>query len=217
VIFASNRNVGSTSTQLYTMPLSTAPLGTPVEVSQNLPSGASDDYPSRAPAAAIPPSSAPVATIQIGLTPTRWRWEGAGFPRGTAHFDAQFGRVPAHAHPAASTRPACPAPSRGPSGQVTASGPLAGYRPCSTGRLDSRTCPDEQSSHGKDESSRRVHLAVTVGLPARCVLTRIAPPIGIGRSPGLPINQRPASPPLRPPPPDPPPARSPRPSHHQGG
>ena len=48
VIFASNRDVGSTSSdQLYLMPLSTVtPLGTPPGVSQNLPSGASDDYPS---------------------------------------------------------------------------------------------------------------------------------------------------------------------------
>ena len=50
VIFASNRNDG-VDFELFTMPLNTAtPLGTPVDVSQNLPSGASDDYPSWAPA-----------------------------------------------------------------------------------------------------------------------------------------------------------------------
>ena len=50
VIFASNRNDG-VDFNLFTMPLNTAtPLGTPVDVSQNLPSGASDDYPSWAPA-----------------------------------------------------------------------------------------------------------------------------------------------------------------------
>jgi hypothetical protein len=52
VIFASNRNDG-VDFQLYTMPLATDGLasGTPTDVSQSLPSGASDDYPSWAPAA----------------------------------------------------------------------------------------------------------------------------------------------------------------------
>ena len=52
VIFASNRGDG-VDFQLYTMPLSTdgTASGTPVDVSQGLPSGASDDYPSWAPAA----------------------------------------------------------------------------------------------------------------------------------------------------------------------
>ncbi len=51
VLFASNRGDG-VDFALYTMPLNTlTPLGTPVNVSQNLPSGASDDYPSWAPAA----------------------------------------------------------------------------------------------------------------------------------------------------------------------
>lgn len=52
VLFASNRKDG-VDFQLYTMPLLTngSASGTPVDVSQNLPSGASDDYPSWAPAA----------------------------------------------------------------------------------------------------------------------------------------------------------------------
>ena len=52
VIFASNRNDG-VDFELYTMPLSTdgTASGTPTDVSQSLPSGASDDYPSWAPAA----------------------------------------------------------------------------------------------------------------------------------------------------------------------
>ncbi len=51
VIFASNRNDG-VDFELFTMPLSTTGTasGIPVDVSQNLPSGASDDYPSWAPA-----------------------------------------------------------------------------------------------------------------------------------------------------------------------
>ena len=50
VIFASNRNDG-VDFELFTMPLATdgTATGTPVDVSQNLPSGASDDYPSWAP------------------------------------------------------------------------------------------------------------------------------------------------------------------------
>jgi hypothetical protein len=52
VVFASNRVSGSTSYELYTMPLvfDGSASGTPVDVSQNLPSNASDDYPSWAPA-----------------------------------------------------------------------------------------------------------------------------------------------------------------------
>ncbi len=53
VIFASNRAAGGTSNfQLYTMPFSTdgTASGTPVDVSQDFPTGASDDYPSWAPA-----------------------------------------------------------------------------------------------------------------------------------------------------------------------
>jgi Tol biopolymer transport system component len=52
VIFASNRQDG-VDFELYTMPLSTdgSATGTPVDVSQDLPSGGSDDYPSWAPAA----------------------------------------------------------------------------------------------------------------------------------------------------------------------
>jgi Tol biopolymer transport system component len=52
VIFASNRNDG-VDFELFTMPLATdgSANGTPVDVSQQLPSGASDDYPSWAPAA----------------------------------------------------------------------------------------------------------------------------------------------------------------------
>ena len=52
VAFASNRNDGA-DFELYTVPLSTtgAASGTPLDVSQDLPSGASDDYPSWAPAA----------------------------------------------------------------------------------------------------------------------------------------------------------------------
>jgi hypothetical protein len=51
VIFASNRNDG-VDFELFTTALSTdgTASGTPVDVSQNLPSGASDDYPSWAPA-----------------------------------------------------------------------------------------------------------------------------------------------------------------------
>ncbi len=51
VIFASNRSDG-VDFELFTMPLSTdgTASGTPTDVSQNLPSGASDDYPSWAPA-----------------------------------------------------------------------------------------------------------------------------------------------------------------------
>ena len=51
VIFASNRNDG-VDFELFTMPLATdgSASGTPVDVSQNLPSGSSDDYPSWAPA-----------------------------------------------------------------------------------------------------------------------------------------------------------------------
>ncbi len=51
VIFASNRNDG-VDFELFTMPLSTdgTASGSPVDVSQNLPGGASDDYPSWAPA-----------------------------------------------------------------------------------------------------------------------------------------------------------------------
>ena len=50
VIFVSNRNDG-VDFELFTMPLATDGLatGNPVDVSQNLPSGASDDYPSWAP------------------------------------------------------------------------------------------------------------------------------------------------------------------------
>jgi Tol biopolymer transport system component len=52
VVFASNRKDG-VDFRLYVMPLLTdgTATGTPVDVSQNLPSGASDDYPSWAPAA----------------------------------------------------------------------------------------------------------------------------------------------------------------------
>jgi Tol biopolymer transport system component len=52
VIFASNRNDG-VEFELYTMPLATdnSASGTPTDVSQDLPAGASDDYPSWAPAA----------------------------------------------------------------------------------------------------------------------------------------------------------------------
>ena len=51
VIFASNRDDG-VDFELFTMPLLTdgTASGTPVDVSQNLPNGASDDYPSWAPA-----------------------------------------------------------------------------------------------------------------------------------------------------------------------
>jgi len=51
VIFASNRNDG-VDFELYTMPLATdnSASGTPTDVSQDLPTGASDDYPSWAPA-----------------------------------------------------------------------------------------------------------------------------------------------------------------------
>ncbi|MGD0314320.1 MAG: hypothetical protein ABSC90_17870 [Acidimicrobiales bacterium] len=52
VIFASNRNDG-VDFELFTMPLATdgSASGTPVDVSQALPTGSSDDYPSWAPAA----------------------------------------------------------------------------------------------------------------------------------------------------------------------
>jgi hypothetical protein len=79
VIFASNRNDG-VDFQLYTMPLSTdgTASGTPVDVSQNLPSGASDDYPSWAPAA-------PGGTEPDHLPEHPGRWPARALHRGREH------------------------------------------------------------------------------------------------------------------------------------
>ena len=70
VVFASNRVSGSSSYELYTMPLvfDGSASGTPVDVSQILPANASDDYPSWAPASPSQQGAIVFArTLQGGL------------------------------------------------------------------------------------------------------------------------------------------------------